>query len=92
MEKSSFLSIRKLIDVNIGSTLGLVRFIIPRMLERKRKFKGAGGRVVIVSSITSGSSAANIATYAASKAFLTSFSHVSFPLSALCIVFDYFGI
>lgn len=80
IQKASFLQMRKLIDVNIISSLGLIRFFVPRMIERRKKNKSGGGRIVLVSSINSAAFGANIACYAASKAFLTSLAQVNCSL------------
>lgn len=66
--------LRNVIDINVVSTVSLVRVLLPRMMHRKLHNNHGGSRILIVSSIASAGPAANVATYSATKAFLSSFA------------------
>lgn len=57
--------LQQILSVNTAAPLALTRGLIPRLIKR-----GSGG-VVLMSSLSGGQGSANIATYAATKAFNT---------------------
>lgn len=59
----------RLIDLNVGSTVHLARRFAPAMVARKQ------GRILITSSVAVSTPVPYQSTYAASKAFVHSFSH-----------------
>ena len=68
-----WIKMRSLLDLNVQSNALLTRLLLPSMMKRFKE-EGRPGRVVIVSSIAGMVPTADVALYAASKAFLTSFA------------------
>jgi short-subunit dehydrogenase len=84
VHESSWSEIREHLEVNVASTVSLMRLLSPRMILRRRQLQNdglvnsnpsaSGGRILVISSAAGVGPGADIALYAATKAFLTTFA------------------
>lgn len=74
VQRAPWQDLRQLLDLNIATSVTLVRYLIPRMVHRRHQYRGTGGRVLLISSVAGEVAGPTTAAYSASKSFISTFA------------------
>lgn len=74
VQRATWQDLRQLVDLNIATSVTLIRNLIPRMIHRRHQYRGTGGRVLLISSVAGEVAGPTTAAYSASKSFISTFA------------------